>query len=352
MRQVMRDILGTEKPPSGPEATSCDGATAASGSSSAPKAKASSKEVEVDPSFFALQLSTYPDMLQDTAPILLPDEPATDRLIRAVDLTPVVDFHKIGVLYVGPGQEDEVDILSNRHGSRAYTRFLQGLGHLVTLKGQEDVYTGGLDRNNDEHGKHAYVWTDEICQIVYHTATLMPNDERDPIRRSKKALIGNDYVHIVFNESGRDYKFGTIAGQFNYVNICISPMTRGGVNLGSANPEDAVFYQVTLQRRPGMPEFSPVGDGQLLSAEALSSFVRILALHSNVASQIYLDTGEAMQPYSSNWVSRLGHIRRARQQHLAKKSKAEGTDPTAIQQGGSMSVNSHMADLYDFTKMF
>ncbi|SPO24940.1 related to Tuberin [Ustilago trichophora] len=354
MRQVMRDILGTEKPATGADLNGAGGA-----SSTAPRAKATAKDAEVDPSFFALQLSTYPDMLEDTAPILLPDEPATDRLIRAVDFTPVVDFHKIGVLYVGPGQEEEVDILSNRHGSRAYTRFLQGLGHLVTLKGQEDVYTGGLDRNNDEHGKHAYVWTDEICQIVYHTATLMPNDERDPIRRSKKALIGNDFVHIVFNESGRDYKFGTIAGQFNYVNVCISPMTRGGVNLGSANPEDAIFYQVTLQRRPGMPEFSPVGDGQLLSADALASFVRILALHSNVASQIYLDTGEAMQPYSSNWVSRLGHIRRARQQHLAKKAKAEGLDPATVQQQQQqqqqqmgMSVNSNKADLYDFTKTF
>ncbi|TKY85184.1 hypothetical protein EX895_006264 [Sporisorium graminicola] len=351
MRQVMRDILSpTDKALS----TNADSHGAGGGSSAASKAKTTSKEPDVDPSFFALQLSTYPDMLHDTAPILLPDEPATDRLIKAVDFTPVVDFHKIGVLYVGPGQEDEVDILSNRHGSRAYTRFLQGLGHLIKLKGQEDVYTGGLDRNNDEHGKHAYVWTDEICQIVYHAATLMPNDERDPIRRSKKALIGNDFVHIVFNESGRDYKFGTIAGQFNYVNVCISPMTRGGVNLGSANPDDAVFYQVTLQRRPGMPEFSPVGDGQLLSAEALPTFVRILALHSNVASQIYLDTGEAMQPYSSNWVSRLGHIRRARQQHLAKKAKAEGADAAVEVQHpiAGMSVNSSMAELYDFTKMY
>ncbi|GAK62831.1 uncharacterized protein PAN0_002d1033 [Moesziomyces antarcticus] len=332
MREVMRDILGPEQ--------------AGGGSASKAAPRASAKEAEVDPSFFALQLSTYPDMLEDTAPLLLPDEPATDRLIRAIDLTPVVDFHKIGVLYVGPGQDDEVAILSNRHGSRAYTRFLQGLGHLVSLRGQEDVYTGGLDRNNDEHGKHAYVWTDEICQIVYHTATLMPNDERDPIRRSKKALIGNDFVHIVYNESGKAYRFGTIAGQFNYVNVVISPMTRGGVNLGAANPDDAIFYQVTLQRRVGMPEFSPVGDGQLLSADALAQFVRVLALHSNVASQIYLDTGEAMQPYSSNWVSRLGHIRRARQQFLAKRN------PEAAARPKDMSANSNSADLYDFTKTF
>lgn len=364
MRQVMRDILSEDGPVTDSAVLSSETSVSnhtGSGTSKARQgpstnSRATHKDANLDPGFVALQLSTYPDMAQDTAPLLLPDEPATDRLIRAIDLTPVVDFHKIGVLYVGPGQTVEAEILGNRHGSRAYTRFLQGLGHLVTLKGQEDVYTGGLDRNADEHGKYAYVWTDEISQIVYHTATLMPNDPRDPIRRSKKALIGNDFVHIVFNESGSDYEFGTIASQFNYVNVCISPSTRGGVNLGAANPDDAIFYQVTLQRRPGMPEFSPIGDGQLLSADALASFVRILALNSNVMSQIYLDTGEAMQPYSSNWVSRLSHVRRARTQLLAKRAKEDpesaATAETQARPFTGMSASSDMAGLYDFTKTF
>ncbi|PWZ00980.1 hypothetical protein BCV70DRAFT_187949 [Testicularia cyperi] len=361
MREMMREILGEDV--SAHDAAGAGGEAARAGAdpatsttivstrSKAPS-KTTSKDANVDPTFVALQLSTYPDMVQDTAPLLLPDEPATDRLVRTVDLTPVVDFHKIGVLYVGPGQEDEVDILSNRHGSRAYTRFLQGLGHLVTLRGQEDVYTGGLDRKTDEHGKYAYVWTDEISQIVYHTATLMPNQPNDPIRRSKKELIGNDWVHIVFNESGQEYKFGTIASQFNYVNVVISPITRGGVNLGAANPDDAVFYQVSLQRRANMPEFSPVGDGQLLSADALPSFVRLLALNSNVMSQIFLDTGEAMRPYSSNWVSRLNLIRRGREKELAKRAKEKPDSVLPSANAGSMSAHSDMAALYDFTKMF
>ena len=246
MREVMREILSEDGPSSNdPEAGSKQTSSSAQpGIKPAASSAKASKDAGVDPGFVALQLSSFPDMVSDNAPILLPEEPATDRMIRAVDLTPVVDFHKIGVLYVGPGQEKETDILGNRHGSPAYMRFLSGLGHLITLKGQEDVYTGGLDRESDEHGKYAYVWTDDISQIVYHTATLMPNRPHDANHAMKKALIGNDWVHIVFNESGKEYKFGTIPSQFNYVNVCISPNSRGGANLGSAAPDDAVFCKL------------------------------------------------------------------------------------------------------------
>jgi hypothetical protein len=215
----------------------------AAGLAAAPAGARPAREAAVDPGFIALQLSAFPDLSLDKAPLLLPDEPATDRLIRAVDLTPVVDFHKIGVLYVGPGQTEERQILGNRTGSPAYARFLSGLGDLITLKGQEDVYTGGLDRQSDEHGKYAYVWGDDISQIVYHTATLMPNRDHDAAHSAKKALIGNDWVHVVFNESGDEYRFGTIPSQFNFVNIVVSPNSRGGINLGSVAPDDSTFCE-------------------------------------------------------------------------------------------------------------
>lgn len=38
----------------------------------------------------------------------------------------------------------------------------------------------------------------------------------------------------------------------------------------------------------------------MVSADNLASFVRVLALNSNLMSQIYLDTGESMQPYTSS----------------------------------------------------
>lgn len=203
----------------------------------------SSREFQMDPGFLALQLSSFPDMTGN-APILLPNEPSTQRLVRSIDLTPVVDFHKIGVLYVGTGQTTEKEILGNRSGSRSYTNFLTGLGELVTLKGQQDVYTGGLDIRNDEHGKFTYVWGDDISQIVYHVTTLMPNNIAEDANHSgKKALIGNDWVRIVWNESGREYNFDTIKTQFNFINIVISPNSRGGGEVGSVNASDTIYCE-------------------------------------------------------------------------------------------------------------
>jgi len=46
--------------------------------------------------------------------------------------------------------------------------------------------------------------------VIYHIATLMPNKESDPNCNAKKLHIGNDYVTVVYNESGEDYKIGTM----------------------------------------------------------------------------------------------------------------------------------------------
>ena len=267
------------------------------------------REATSDPAYVALQFSGYPEQDVSHAPHLLTPGPATDRLLRGIDLTPVYDFHKIGVLYVGYGQESETEILSNNQGSRPYMRFLSGLGDLVTLRGQQDVYTGGLDRQNDEHGKYTYAWRDSNVQVVYHTATMMPSRDNDPNCASKKALIGNDWVHIVFNESNRPYRFGTIASQFNFVNIVISPHSSFHGSADETSSDDETYYLVELQRRPGLPDFSPVGEGQLVSLSTLPRFVRMLSVNCDLMSQIFLDTGESMVPYTSSesLLTRLGY---------------------------------------------
>ena len=99
------------------------------------------------------------------------------------------------------------------------------------------VFMGGLDPNKD--GQFAYIWQDDAMQVqycsnfinptrhhevfffqmVFHTATLMPNVKGD-LQRSlnkKKMHIGNDYVAIVYNESGHPYNIGTVKCQFIYV---------------------------------------------------------------------------------------------------------------------------------------
>jgi hypothetical protein len=81
---------------------------------------------------------------------------------------PVVDFHKIGVLYAAPGQTTEQEILSNMHGSKSYIRLISSLGRLVRLKGSRelDLYTGGLDQESDIDGKWTYVWDDDVRNFL------------------------------------------------------------------------------------------------------------------------------------------------------------------------------------------
>ena len=297
------------------------------------------REAVLNPAYIALQLSPFPDMVVDEAPILLPPDASTDRMLRTIDLTPVYDFYKIGVVYVAYGQKTEAEILSNTYGSEAYMRFLSGLGDLIALRGQEDVYTGGLDRQSDEHGKYAYVWKDDCVQLVFHTATLMPNRAHDSTCGAKKALIGNDYVHIVFNDSNEPYRFGTIASQFNFVNIVISPHSKSRNTIDECVLDETLFFRVELQKRAGLPDFSPIGDGQLVSLAALPRFVRNLAMHCDLMSQIYLDTGESMVPYRSNWVTRLQHVERFRAQLQARLSEAQPSEQDPM-------------DARDFTQAF
>lgn len=89
-----------------------------------------------------------------------------ERAIKCLDRIPPYDTHKIGVIYVGPGQHDnEAAILRNVYGSSRYMTFLAGLGTLVRLRDcpPAEIYTGGLDRNGAD-GEYAYSWQDDICQ--------------------------------------------------------------------------------------------------------------------------------------------------------------------------------------------
>ncbi|KEP46836.1 tuberin [Rhizoctonia solani 123E] len=170
------------------------------------------KEMELDPSYFALQLSPYPDIRRASLRgRLVPNDDLLGRTLRSLDRVPVMDFHKVGIIYVGPGQTHEREILGNRAGSPAYTHFLDNIGRLIRLKDQKDLYTGGLDQHYDSDGKYAYAWWDVIIQMLYHTATLMPNREGDEQFAFKKLHIGNDYVRIVWNDSGKPYRFDTLA---------------------------------------------------------------------------------------------------------------------------------------------
>jgi hypothetical protein len=114
-------------------------------------------------------------------PIRIPISKDSDdfytRAVSVFNRIPVVDLHKIGVVYVGPGQSCEAEILGNEGGSPAFEKFLESLGDYVGLKGCRDVYTGGLDTSDELlDGERALYWADlERSQIIFHVTTMMPN---------------------------------------------------------------------------------------------------------------------------------------------------------------------------------
>ncbi|CCM02116.1 uncharacterized protein FIBRA_04193 [Fibroporia radiculosa] len=270
------------------------------------------KTVAIDPSYFALQLSSYPENVPNRMK-LVNDSKRLSNFFRSLDRMPVIDTHKVGIMYVAPGQTHESEILRNTHGSPAYSRFLEGLARLIKLRDQTDVYVGGLDP--DEDGEYAYAWWNDIGQILYHTATMMPSsgDERS---MNKKRHIGNDFVRIVWNDSGMPYKFDTLATQFQFVNIVIEPHSRGAIAAFSNNLHEHEYFKVIVQRAPGMTEFSPIGDFKLISAENLPLLVRQLSLLTDWFVSVFQhtknDTVRVEMP--TNWLARLQAIKRFRAQ--------------------------------------
>lgn len=59
-------------------------------------------------------------------PLLVPHSRAIERTIKNLDRIPPYETHKVGVIYVGPGQAcNEAEILRNQFGSLRYAEFLQ-----------------------------------------------------------------------------------------------------------------------------------------------------------------------------------------------------------------------------------
>ncbi|CAG8689892.1 2683_t:CDS:1, partial [Cetraspora pellucida] len=273
-------------------------------------------DLHIDPSFLFLQFSPYPDLISKEVPKLLPDDDSTTRALSMLDLTPVVDFYKIGVLYVGKDQSKETEILSNIHGSQDYINFLNNLGTLIRLKDCKHVYTGGLDTEYDTDGEYAYYWEDDITQVIFHCATLMPtNLERDPQCSLKKRHIGNDYVTIVYNDSGHEYAFDTLPSHFNYINIVISPHS---LKSQTESTNKSSYFKIQMQRRSDMPEIGPITEFKMVSSEALPAFARQTALHANIFAQIFQQSGGPRNmEYVSNWKDRLRQIKRFKERIIS-----------------------------------
>ncbi|XP_018019720.1 tuberin-like isoform X2 [Hyalella azteca] len=267
----------------------------------------------VTPSNVLLQL-LYSGSVENSfdRPLLLPSEEEFQRTIKVLDQTPPLENHCLGVLYVGYGQSTEQQILGNTVGSSRYQKFLSGLGTVVSLKkASKGFFLPGLSNTGDD-GDECYVWQDEIMQVSFHVATLMPNKPNDPKFTSKKRLIGNDSVTIVYNESGKPYDRDIIKTQFNTVIVEIRPAEH-----------ESNTVNVNMKRKIcDLLSTTPVV--RLVSDTNLPLYVRQMALHSAIACRVDQQL-TTIEPYAGNWLCRLRTLKRLRDR-LEKRPKNQGDD--------------------------
>jgi Rap/ran-GAP/Domain of unknown function (DUF3384)/Tuberin len=260
-------------------------------------------------------------------PLPLPDVEYVKRALKAFDLNPTVDGNKVGVIYVGPGQSKESEILANTRGSRDFDDLLEALGTKVKLD-EAKFNTQGLSSETD--GEYTYAWLDRVTELVYHVPSMMPTClEDDPQCTNKKMHIGNDHVNIIFNRSGQAFNFDTFNSQFNYVNIVVTPASRIFDKRASLPTEVATkeadtlpspttssnkfpqFYKVQTLTAEGFPAISPASDSKIISATNLAAFVRLIALNASVFSLAWRDR-DSPTDHISSWRNRLQEIRRLR----------------------------------------
>lgn len=256
-----------------------------------------------------------PSAVESSPWIKLPEDDATRRSVAMMDRASTVDSHRVGVIFIGEGQTNEQEILANVMGSADYTVFVEALGEgkLVRLKGAK-MNLQGLDREFDSDGTHAICWRDRAVEMIFHVITMMPTDlEMDPLCINKKKHIGNDFVNIVFNNSGLPFRFNTFPSQFNYVYIVITPEARTTFVDTRDNVRLDQFYKVQVLTQPGFPETSPASETKIISGRGLPAYIRMLALNASVFCQVWSsrDAGE----YVSSWRSRLREIRRLWDKH-------------------------------------
>ncbi|CAH0719708.1 unnamed protein product, partial [Brenthis ino] len=225
-----------------------------------------------------------------------------ERTIKNLDLVPPVETYKVGVLYVGPGQQDdEVAILKNEYGSVRYMDFLRLLGTLVPLEGAEEpnlflnLEKGGKD------GRYAYVWNDDIMQVLFHVATAMPCSARDPNCNEKRKYIGNDLVSIVYNDSGHDFNIHTIKGQFNLCIVVVEPLAHGMNRVALKSKDERLRGKFLAHAAP-----------YCVSDANVALLARQLALHAALAALISQSLALGGAPYASNSLERLRLIKRLR----------------------------------------
>lgn len=276
-------------------------------------------EALVTQSYIFLQLLSHFQEPTKETPLLIPDRPEFARRIALFDKKPLIKVYKAGLIYIAPGQTSEKEMLLNSVGLREYQKFISKIGDLISLENNTTFYTAGLIAGRD--GQHAYCWDDKVSQMLLHVTTLMPLDNEESWI-VKKSHVGNDYVNIFFDESGKEFKFGVIASLFNFANIVITPVSLGLIPDSEPEP----YYLVKTYLRKDIPSVFATCRIKTVRSSQLPVFVRNIAVIAYQLAQIWEADGGDIE---LNWADRyleIVNIKEKVREFYDKKSEKEKPD--------------------------
>nr|CDS16003.1 ral GTPase activating protein subunit [Echinococcus granulosus] len=188
------------------------------------------------------------------------------REIKNLDKRRSRQTHKIALVYIGPGQEEKQDILSNLRGSIEFQRFVSNLGWPINLANHQG-FTGGLQYPED--GDIATYFASPAVEVIFHVSTHMPSATDEDRHRMFKHL-GNDEVMIIWTEHWRSFRRSSLRTEFGDVLIIISPLSSG-------------LFRIEIRKESEIPFFGPLIDGMLVSEEHLPFLVRSTAIQASNA---------------------------------------------------------------------
>jgi len=173
---------------------------------------------------------------------------------------------KIGVLYVGKGQFDQKAIFFNTKGSEEYEELMKKLG--------KSFSNAELHKSLSLQPNILY-YANGIYELVFHVATGMTTVLTDDQQLGKKKYIGNDSIHIVWDENDREYRPGTITSAFNFVHIIIHPLRNGLYRIRIRKKKDEKGKQVGF--------FGPLLTGMMLPMNLLGTLLRYTSINARKA---------------------------------------------------------------------
>lgn len=218
------------------------------------------------PSYIFLQLMIPVDADIMSEPKTIPFDTKLQQVLQDVDNTPVVDWGKVGVVYIEPGQKLTSDIFRNTTGSLKFTIFLNEIGKLVRLKDNHKLYTIGMDIDSGVDGDYACVWSDKTTQVIFESPsfTHMNNDKN----KLSSISVENLPVKIFFDESGLSFDPFQIDGSNNFINIVISPMSFLSI-------KDFAYADGNLDKEPTSPSLIPVPNRKELKTNSMKLFYKV-----------------------------------------------------------------------------